>query len=92
MWKQGKEFGLFFPQEKYLKLFFNTFRSAIFCDYSRSEEFEHSQLDDKKWMDEYKQSNPSELSKTANELLGTINDPKLTSSEVNMSCDILSMP
>ena len=61
------------------------FNTQLFCEYFRSEEFEHSQLDDKKWMDEYKQTNPSELSKTANELLGTINDPKLTNSEVNVS-------
>ncbi len=44
-------------------------------------------LDDKKWMDEYKDKDAShsasELAKTANELLAGVDDPKLNQSEVH---------
>ena len=47
-------------------------------------------MDDKKWMDEYKETNPSELAETANDLLATVDDPKLTNSEVGKWQNIIS--
>lgn len=45
--------------------------------------FRSDELDDKKWMNEYKETDPSELAKTAKDLLAGVDDPKLTNSEVS---------
>ncbi|CAH1774268.1 unnamed protein product [Owenia fusiformis] len=44
-----------------------------------AQEYEKDLLDDTKWVDEYKTDN--ELSRTANDLLGSVDDPKFSNSE-----------
>ena len=39
-------------------------------------------LDDKKWADEFKDTDKDALAKTAQDLLASVDDPKLTNSEV----------
>lgn len=55
----------------------------ILCLIIRADEYNQDLLDDKKWVDEYSATDDGELAKTANELLGSVNDPKLTESEVS---------
>ncbi|XP_067658624.1 peroxisomal targeting signal 1 receptor-like isoform X2 [Haliotis asinina] len=52
-------------------------------DKTWSEQYEREQLDDTKWIDEYHQS--SDLEKTANDLLGSVDDPKFSNSEAGAS-------
>ena len=46
------------------------------------EEYGKDLLDDKAWVDEYTAQDSTDLAKTASDLLGTVNDPKLNNSEV----------
>ena len=50
----------------------------------RAGEYERELLDDQKWADEYKEER--DMSKTANELLDTCDDPKFSNSEVRSWC------
>lgn len=52
------------------------------ASYFREEEFK--ELDDTKWVDEFSsdKEKSQELSDTAKELLGSVNDPKFSNSEV----------
>ncbi|XP_046369763.2 peroxisomal targeting signal 1 receptor-like isoform X1 [Haliotis rufescens] len=52
-------------------------------DKTWSEQYEREQLDDTKWIDEYQSANSqgADLEKTANDLIGSVDDPKFTNSE-----------
>lgn len=53
--------------------------------YSRVDEYD-TQFSNPKWVEEYK-GEEDELAKTANELLGTIDNPKFNNSEVS-TCEV----
>ena len=53
------------------------------CQSAHREASEKEILDDTKWIDDFQnQQGDDELAKTANEFLSTVDDPKLTNSEV----------
>ena len=56
------------------------FKRCIFSSI-REAEYNNSLLDDKKWVDDFKEDE-DQLKKTAQHLIGTVDDPKFSESEV----------